>query len=141
MIYASVVTTSCTGTGPISPCPRKYRFSGMAIADPPEMPRAIPRKSSIVASVTINAGSFSLQTTYPFNIPPIAPISRLNTTANTEGIPVWQNSPRHTEDNAIIEPTERSIPPVRITSVIPSPMRLVSDMNLVAFSKYNGVRK
>ena len=56
----------------------------------------------------------------PLNAPHATPVSRPSSTASSSGTPLVEAKPITTETSASDAPTERSIPPVTITSVIPS---------------------
>ena len=79
------------------------------------------RSIVIDASVTMNGAMLNLVMQNPANAPESAPTA----------IPA----------NATSEPTERSIPPVSITNVIPAAIMAVMEACSETFSKLSGVKK
>ncbi|MNN61995.1 hypothetical protein D3C81_1772610 [compost metagenome] len=57
---------------------------------------------------------------YPLIKPAIYPTAAPVSMANTGGMPALVSMTEITPDSASVDPTERSIPPVRITKVIPA---------------------
>ena len=69
----------------------------------------------------MNGGSAPLVTPSPFSAPIAAPASIAATTASGQGRPSLSSVANSTEEQPRIDPTDRSMPPVRITNVIPMP--------------------
>jgi hypothetical protein len=105
----------------------------------PVVASTAPRTAVIIASVTMNGGSRTFATSAPLARPRsvVAP-----TPASTDGsAPMPDNAAVMTPAAATSAPTERSIPPVRITNVIPS---ATSPGMLVwrrTFTRFSGVAK
>src|SRR5262245_52069468 len=82
------------------------------------MPSATPRNSENDASVTMSGGRFSPATSTALSAPPAQPT--ISASAAAIGIASSQSryaAPSTTADRPIIEPTDRSIPPVTMTGV------------------------
>ncbi len=96
----------------------------------------------IVASVVINDCNRSLVETTPLMSPAAVPIAR--TVSNVSGTPksyciiVTADA---TAQRASTAPTERSIPPVMMTSVIPIAMMPFSEAKRIMFSRFRLSRK
>ncbi|MNC73073.1 hypothetical protein D3C75_1242130 [compost metagenome] len=78
-----------------------------------------PRKIVIVASVTINGARRPLAMINPLTAPIRVPAPSPSRTASQVSIPPAIIPAVTALDRARIEPTDRSIPPVKITNVIP----------------------
>ena len=76
----------------------------------------------MVARVTINGASFPLVIKSPFIKPRANPRARVITIAMPVFMPFCKSPAKIAEVKAKVDPTDRSIPPVRITKVIPSAM-------------------
>ena len=88
---------------------------------------AKPRKSENVPSVTINGGRFSRVINTALKPPPNAPIPTTAKLASHGSIPSRLTiMPNNTAHNPIIDPTDKSIPPVRITGVMATASRPIS---------------
>ena len=93
----------------------------IGIGEPFVYTRITPRSNVIIPRVEINGGIPQTDTKNPFTAPQAIPTVRDTATA-TAVLPVDASTPEaSTPDNPRIEPTERSIPPVKITNVIPHP--------------------
>ena len=73
-----------------------------------------------VPKVAINAGIFSFATRIPLNSPAKPPARTDNTIAAAAGIPIFIKSTHNTDTVLIIDPTDKSVPWVIITSVCPN---------------------
>ena len=90
------------------------------IGNPPVTMFAPPRRMLIIASVAMNGGSFATVTRNPLTMPHSAPVAMPRKTDGTSGTPaLCESQPSIIIEKASTEPTERSMPPMRITSVIP----------------------
>lgn len=126
------------------PCPRKRKLAGKPlIVDPPVMPRARPRATASIPRVTTKDGSPPKALMTPFTEPTRAPARRANTTESAGLRPmVTMNCPVSTLTSATTDPTERSMPPIRMTKVIPtlmmrpSPIWRPTTVRLPAVKKY-----
>ena len=75
------------------------------------------------ASVMIKAGIFSASISSPINAPKAQPITSTSGNATSGDIPQKPIAlARKTPVKAITDPTDRSIPPERITKVMPTAM-------------------
>src|SRR5246127_2571930 len=82
---------------------------------------ANPRLIDIIASVAINAGSLALVTSKPLIRPQTAPQRRAIRIANGKGtLKLSFNQPITIIAKARMDPTERSIPPITMTRVMPT---------------------
>jgi hypothetical protein len=86
----------------------------------PSTTRARPRKMSMPASVTMNAGMPTKAIQNPCQTPTRAPTNSERTIDNHQGRPHWTaNTPETAPTNAATDPTERSMWPAMITITIP----------------------
>ena len=119
---AMIIYTADMGILPIKPPPIFWNSSSeIKTGRPPVMMYEIPRIIFIVANVTINGGIFIFVMINPFIAPNRVPAERDNSTAKTAG--TWNQATStvvRQPANDIKDPTDRSIPPVRITKVIPN---------------------
>ena len=84
---------------------------------------ASPRQIDMVAKVAINAGKRACVTSKPDPKPHSAPIPSAATMAIGIGTPmVLDNQPIPIIDRASTEPTDKSMPPITITAVMPRAM-------------------
>src|SRR5581483_10817705 len=112
-----------TGTGSPSriPCPSQLKPGGSSPIDrPPLIQYASPRSIDSVASVTRNEGTFQRATRSPTNAPQIPP-SAMPAERPASDPPACAANAATIPMRATPDPTERSMPPVRITAVIPTP--------------------
>src|SRR5580704_8185681 len=94
-----------------------------------------------VARVTINGGTPKYTMTRPFRRPANAPPKMANQIAAQRGNPkLCHENPKRIVLRAIIEPTERSIPPRIIMKVIGTANRATSHKKRVWLSKLLGVK-
>jgi len=91
--------------------------------------------------VTMMAGIRVLEMTSPLNSPNKMAIPRPMRTDNQTGVPPFINPAANVPVTATMEPTERSIPPVRITKVIPEAMMAYSEICLTRLIRLLRVRK
>ena len=80
--------------------------------------RAKPRKPISIARVTTREGRRTTVIQNPLNAPPRSPRRRQTASAAGVGTPCWISQPRAQADSPIIEATERSISPFRMTKVM-----------------------
>ena len=78
-----------------------------------------PRSMVMVARVTINGCSFPLDISTPFKAPTTNPTIKATGIAIIESTPLASIIAATAPENPKIEPTDKSIPPVSITKVIP----------------------
>src|ERR1700676_768050 len=107
----------------------------------PVICNATPRATSIMPSVAMNGGNPMRVTNKPLNAPQIAPMITPPSMPIGTGTPAFTSNAATTPESASTDPTDRSIPPVMITQVAPTPryamdvtcnhtvMPLPSDMN------------
>src|SRR6516162_10646927 len=82
------------------------------------MPSAIPRNKENDPSVTIRGGRSSQEIKRAFSPPPASPVSRATAAAaGSESFQSLQAMPNTTAARPIIDPTDRSMPPVMMTGV------------------------
>ena len=77
------------------------------------------RRMPCVPSVAMKEGIFSLDTIRPLSAPETRPMRR--TAGKAQGPSGPRRSMNTTETRDIIDPTERSMPPVRMTQACPNP--------------------
>ena len=108
----------------------------------PEISCAKPRAAIITASVTTMGWIRALAMIVP-DSPPITVVSASGTTKKTiGGAPRRTNWPPRHDATAMSAPTDRSIPPVRMTSVWPTAMSAVVSAKLCSCSRmFDSVRK
>ena len=105
-------------------------------------PSATPRNNEKVPSVTISGGDLRRVIITAFSAPPNSPTASVAMIANHSGMPAsHQSPPITTAAKPIIEPTERSIPPVIIIGVITNASKPISTLSLVISKKLPVVRK
>ena len=99
----------------------------MNVSAPRVMASASPRNSENVPSVTISGGNRSQVMSVALSPPASAPIPMVQAAASGMDIPASrQNLPNKIAHNPSSEPTDRSIPPVRMIGVITSASRPIS---------------
>ena len=81
------------------------------------------RKISMVARVAINAGISRRPTSIPFRSPSTAPKARLNSSVRSTLLVILKITTEKPETIASMEPTDRSISPVR--QIIPMPTAII----------------
>ena len=121
------------GTGPTIPRPHQPKLSLKPLIGPPlPMIRANPRKTVIPPSVTTNEGTERRETMSPCSRPDKPPAAIAASAAqghaapphgrtNRVSIAPFATTAATSPVNAASAPTERSIPRVRITKVMPTP--------------------
>ena len=87
-----------------------------------------PRSSSIITSVAINACTRPFATITPVTAPMAAPSARAAATATSALTSIPTIEAATAPVSASKEPTDRSIPEVRITSVMPTAMMAFTDV-------------
>ena len=84
--------------------------------------RAIPRATIIVPRVAMNGGSLSLVINNPFNKPFAIPTNKPITILSHKGTPAMAAMTETVPESAMIDPMDKSMPPVMIANVTPIPM-------------------
>ncbi len=95
----------------------------------------------MVASVAINGAILAFAINAPFTAPSSAPIKQAQPIANTGSSPLTIMPAIKALDNAKIAPTDKSIPPVKITNVIPKAIKALIETWRNKFSKFIGAKK
>ncbi len=91
----------------------------MKLSTPRVIASASPRKREKDPKVTISGGSFSRVIKAAFSPPAAAPITRVQRAASHGGNPASRQSfPKEIAQSPRSEPTDRSMPPVRMIGVI-----------------------
>jgi len=118
-----------TGMKPMVPAPiQLYQLGTVVSGKPPEMIAEIPNKTLSIPSVMMNEGILNFTRMNPLSNPISNPMSIAASIAKMTPISIAKpnrdnkNPVTHvtiTEDNAMDEPTDRSISPPMITIVIP----------------------
>ena len=91
------------------------------MVSPSAMVYAAPRAMDIIARVAIMGCSLNLEIIKPLNAPQAAPTARAAITPTAEGMPPSTTSlPITIPVKATTDPTEISMPPVKITTLTPS---------------------
>src|SRR3984957_15031865 len=102
----------------------------------------MPRNAENDPSVTINGGILNSAISAPLSAPPPHPINKVTSIAS--GIGQCQSitsDPNTTAQSPIIDPTERSIPPVIITGVNASASNPSSTLSRITSRKFAVVKK
>ena len=90
-------------------------------SDCSEMRKLTPRKKNIPANVMIKAGIFRVSMSQPMPAPKAAPITSTSGIASSGLTPRGPISmARNTPVKAMTAPTDRSMPPERMTKVMPT---------------------
>ena len=106
------------------------------------MPSAMPRNSESEPSVTISGGRFSLVISTAFSSPAAHPNTSAAPAAAGIGQPPSRHStPNTTAESPMIEPTDRSIPPVIMIGVIASASKPNSTLRRTTSKKFASVKK
>src|SRR5436190_4655292 len=105
-------------------------------------PSAIPRNSENVPSVTISGGALSFVIIAALSAPPSSPTTSVIAIATGIDRPASRQSPpMTTADSPIIEPTERSMPPVMMIGVMIRARRPISTLSRVTSNAFPVVAK
>ena len=106
------------------------------------MPSAMPRNSDSEPSVTISGGRFSLVISTAFSSPATHPNTSAAPAAAGIGQPPSRHStPNTTAESPMMEPTDKSIPPVIMIGVIASASKPSSTLNRTTSKKFDSVKK
>src|SRR5215475_9135253 len=106
------------------------------------MPSAMPRKSENEPSVTIRGGISRRVISAAFNAPPRHPVRSARSAAIGMGNPASRHAaPNTIAASAIMEPTERSMPPVMMIGVMASDSRPSSTLRRTISKKFSAVKK
>src|SRR5699024_5514487 len=97
-----------------------------------------PLKTVIVAKVAINGAILPAVINKPLIAPKIAPKIHPSNKAMIESTPDTIKIATIALDNANVEPTDRSIPPVKITNVIPNAINPLIETCLSKLNKLDG---
>ena len=87
--------------------------------------KAAPLSASSVPKVATNGWSFILAIKNPFRKPITAPTARPKRMTANLFIPPTEAIPQTQTTTAIMDPTERSMPPVMMAKVMPMPRKLL----------------
>src|SRR4051812_5344530 len=105
-------------------------------------PSAAPRKREKVPNVTMSGGKSSRAIITALSAPPSSPSTSVSATASGSGTPASrQSAPSTTAASPIIEPTERSMPPVMMIGVIASASSPISTARRVISNAFEAPRK
>jgi len=105
----------------------------------PASPFARPRRPPHIPSVTMNGGSRRPVTSPPIRPPQARPPATVATTAAAGDQPRARSDASVTVASAICAPTERSMPPLAITRVIPSAAVATTAVCSSMISRFAGV--
>jgi len=112
-----------TGTGILKSLPSAIAVNvgeNPDIERPPVYKRANPLEMLIMPRVAIKGGNLPEVMSNPFVKPHRIPIARQTKIASGKGEFFCRKEPKTTPENARIDPTDKSIPPVIITKVSPT---------------------
>ncbi|EMI14165.1 hypothetical protein C883_3343 [Bacillus stratosphericus LAMA 585] len=98
-------------------------------------------KIVIVASVAIKGAIFPFVIKSPLIIPRMAPMIHPTMMARIGSKPDTIKPAVRALDSARMAPTDKSIPPVKITNVMPKAMRALMEICLSKFKMFNGSKK
>ena len=120
MKNASITKNMTTGNVPILFAPsHKYRLFETEMASACKITNVKPLARAMVARVIMKALNFSLPTKNPFIAPINAPAKIAPKKPRNE-LPVYvSNTTPTAPENATLEPTDKSIPPVIMINVMP----------------------
>ena len=91
------------------------------MGNPPQITSASPRATFIMPSVGMNGcGRCSLVSSKPLTLPSAPPIPSAASTASAGGTPAFSSNATNTQLSPRMEPTDRSMPAVIITTSCPS---------------------
>ena len=142
MANVAAITRIITGTPSSVPLPMKFSFPEKPeIARPSAMYSAPPRAMDIMPSVAINAGRFTRVTSRPLTRPHTPPVSTQPASAAPSGTPLLSMAPSRMPANATTEPTDRSMPPVMTTIIMPIARIPLTAACFQTFSRLRGTRK
>lgn len=127
-----IMMTTGNGTNPRYPCPMNVKLSGTSgVTGTPLVIMYIrPRPMLNVPSVAMKGGNWIQVTRNPLKQPTASPTNSPANTAETGPAPCWKASAVTSDDRPITEPTDRSIPPVIMTNIIPMDMIAISENDL-----------
>src|SRR5262245_22731218 len=109
---------------------------------PPVAPSAMPRNNENVPSVTMSGGNLKRAMSAALSAPPAIPMTSVAPTAIGNGKPTsCHRNPNATAERPIIDPTERSIPPVTMIGVSASASRPISTLRRVISNAFPDVAK
>src|SRR5580698_8527971 len=102
----------------------------------------MPRNKETEPRVTINGGILRRVISAAFSAPPSDPVSRASAAATGMGRPAsCHAAPKITAASAIMEPTERSMPPVITIGVMASDNKPNSTLRRMTSKKFPAVKK
>src|SRR5215217_6674388 len=120
----AAINSTGTGTPSTRFLPKNPKLAGrLPIERPPVAINARPRQIVSIAKVVTNGGTRNWATITPFTSPTKAPIARATNAPRITPVvfAFWLASiAATTPHSAATEPTDRSMPPVKITAVIPT---------------------
>src|SRR5207302_4979103 len=140
---AKTRTMMITGTGipPRSPPPSQSNAGPRSlIGRPPVYTSVAPRAIVSIARVTMNGATRPLATARPFTTPNPAPAASPARRLNANGTPPFSAPAMIAPARASSEPTDRSIPAVRMTKVIPAAMIALMETCRATLSRFSAVR-
>ncbi len=151
---ATIIAEIHTGIGiPANqPVPRKPNASPSPVMGNPWVhSMVIPRAMVSMASVATNGGTLNLVMEIPFTNPSKAPTKMPTRLAPRTvkptyvlrpeiSIPFFSNPAVTAPANARIDPTDRSMPPVRMTNVIPTEMQTLTEICRITFQVFSTVK-
>ena len=108
---------------------------------PPVTSSAAPRATLIMPKVEIKGGSRPRVIRTPLSRPQRNPLPRPALTASGSGTPACNRLAITTPERARTEPTERSIPAVMMTKVIPAAMMAMTEDCSTMLRRFERVRK
>src|SRR5713101_4517251 len=144
--YTAIMKIVGMGIAKILPLPRTLNCSGNPQTGLPSVYMYdAPRQTVISASVTMNGVIANFVTNVPAIAPELMPMTTPEIAASgrssAKGISNFNTLVVTTPVNATSAPTERSIPDVRITNVIPTAMIAVIDVCRETLRMFSDVKK
>src|SRR5471030_1206076 len=145
---ANTTAISQTGVGTPSgrPMPNQPKVSATSVKPvlmglPLVYTMVTPRSSSIITSVAINACTLPLATITPVTAPTPAPTASAAATATSAFTSSPTTEAATAPERASSEPTDKSIPDVRITSVIPTAIMALTEVCCRILNRLFSVKK
>ena len=140
--YTSAIAITGAGTNPTRPVANTRNAASKPETGRPSVnSSAAPRAMLIVPSVTMNGGRPPQLINAPFPRPQTPPASSASVSASAIGWPPCSELPSTTPASATIDPTERSIPPERITNVMPTATIALMLVCSTTLTRFETVRK
>ena len=139
----SSVVIAGTGTPKTSPTPNAMKNGSDVkplIGRPLLYTSVAPRKIVIVAKVAINGATLPYVMMSPLAAPSAIPIRQQSAMLMTGSMPLLIMPAINAVESANSEPTERSIPPVRMTKVMPKEISALTETCRSRFDRLDGLR-